>query len=305
MVQKQTGCDWADLPIVLAVARHGTLRTAARALGVSHSTVLRRLESVEASLGAKLFERRPTGRLELTPAGQDAFETSLHLEELVGVMERRIHGRDLDLAGPLQVTMPAALLPVLARELAAFCDRYPKIALSVAAGFGYVDLAHREADVALRVTDHPSPELVGRRLVSVGVGIYGSVAYLASRPARTSLDRHEFIGWDPSVSHAAFARWMQQHVPRARIRCCITQDWQIKEAIDADLGLALAPCALGDLQPHWRRVKLLRDMAAPLWLLTHRDLRSTARMRAFREWLAETVLAKRDLIEGRRPREGG
>jgi DNA-binding transcriptional LysR family regulator len=301
MVQKQTGCDWADLPIVLAVARHGTLRTAARALAISHSTVLRRLEIVEASLGAKLFERRPTGRLELTPAGQDAFETSQQLEELVGVMERRIHGRDLDLAGPLQVTMPAGLVPLLARELAVFCDRYPKIDLSLSAGYGYVDLAHREADVALRVTDSPSPELVGRRLVNTAVGIYGSVAYLGTRPARTPLDRHDFIGWDPSAAHAAFARWMQEHVPRARIRCRITQDWQIKEAIDAGLGLTLAPCALGDLQPHWRRVKLVREVTAPLWLLTHRDLRSSARMRAFREFLAEAVLAKRDLIEGRHP----
>jgi DNA-binding transcriptional LysR family regulator len=94
---------------------------------------------------------------------------------------------------------------------------------------------------------------------------------------------------------------MQLHVPRARIRCRITQDWQIKEAIDADLGLTLSPCALGDLQPGWRRVKLVRDMAAPLWLLSHRDLRATARMRACREFLAEAVLAKRDLIEGRRP----
>src|SRR5690349_3871746 len=126
MVQKQTGCDWADLPIFLAVARHGALRTAARALAISHSTVLRRLDAVEASLGAKLFERRASGRLELTPAGQDALETSQQVEELVAVMERRIQGRDLDLAGPLLVTMPAALVPVLARDLAGFCDRYPK-----------------------------------------------------------------------------------------------------------------------------------------------------------------------------------
>src|SRR5215510_8147494 len=111
MVQKQTTAsvapivDWADLPVVLAVARSGTLRAAAKALRVSHSTVLRRLDAVEASLGARVFDRGPTGRYVLTPAGEDAFQTAQHLEEQVQVMERRIHGRDLELAGPLHVTM--------------------------------------------------------------------------------------------------------------------------------------------------------------------------------------------------------
>jgi DNA-binding transcriptional LysR family regulator len=299
MVQKQTACDWADLPVVLAVARSGTLRAAAKSLRVSHSTVLRRLEAIEANLGTRVFERTPNGRYGLTPAGHDAFETAQHLEEQVQVMERRIHGRDLELAGPLHVTMPSALLPVLGRDVAAFCDAYPKIDLSLSAGFGFVDLAHREADVALRITPTPSPELVGRRLVDVPVGIYGSVAYLEARPPRAPLERYEFIGWDAALSHVVFASWMRERVPRARIRCRVTQDWQLKEAVDADLGLALLPCALGDSQRRWRRVRLLRELAAPLWLLTHRDLRATARMRACRDFLAEAVLAKRDLFEGR------
>jgi DNA-binding transcriptional LysR family regulator len=83
------------------------------------------------------------------------------------------------------------------------------------------------------------------------------------------------------------------------VRCRATQDWQFKVAIDAGLGLALVPCALGDSQPHWRRVKLLPELSAPLWLLSHRDLRTTARMRALREFLAEAALARRDLLEGR------
>src|SRR5262249_50393745 len=115
------------------------------------------------------------------------------------------------------------------------------------------------------------------------------------------LESHDFIGWDASLSHIVFASWMAEHVPEARVRCRLTQDWQLKEAIDASLGLALVPCALRDSQPHWRRGKLLPQIAGTLWLLTHRDLRSTARMRACRDAVAEAVLAKRDLIEGRCP----
>src|SRR5688572_831394 len=119
MVQKSTTCDWADLPVIVAVARAGTLRGAARALGVSHSTVLRRLEAAERALGTELFVRRPGGRHDLTPSGQDAFDTAEHLEELIGGMERRILGRDLELAGPVQVTMPSTMLPALWPDLAA------------------------------------------------------------------------------------------------------------------------------------------------------------------------------------------
>jgi DNA-binding transcriptional LysR family regulator len=307
MVHKQTAVsrpvatvDWSDLPVLLAVERHGTLRAAAKALRVSHSTVLRRLAAVEASLGARLFDRDPAGRYEPTAAGQDAFDTARQLEELVQVMERRIQGRDLELRGPLHVTMPAAFMPVFATDLARFCDTYPNIELSVAAGLGMADLAYREADIALRITPAPSPDLVGRRLATVAVGVYGSTDYLAGHPARTPLDKHVFIGWHASMAHTVFARWIATHVPRARIRCRLAQDWQAKEAIDAGWGLALAPCALGDSQPHWRRVRLARDLATPLWILTHRDLRATARMRTCRDFLAEAVAAKRDLIEGRK-----
>ncbi len=64
-------------------------------------------------------------------------------------MERRIQGRDIELSGPLHVTMPAPFMPVLARDLAGFAREYPAIELTVAAGQGLVDLAHRESDVAL------------------------------------------------------------------------------------------------------------------------------------------------------------
>jgi DNA-binding transcriptional LysR family regulator len=307
MVQKQTTSEvrgareWVDLPVVLALRRHGTARAAAAALGVSHSTVLRRLATAEAGLGVRLFGRAADGRFEPTPAGEDAVETGEHLDDLLMVMERRIQGRDLELAGPLLVTMPPGFLPMLARELGAFAARYPKIELSVTAGLAYADLAHREADVALRITPSPSPELVGRRLADVHVGVYGSAAYLATQPARTPLARHRFIGWDPSLAQTAFARWIDQNVPADRIRCRIGRDWQVRDAVDADLGLTLVPCAQGDLQPGWRRVKLLPALTTPLWLLTHRDLRATARMRALRDALADAVLAKRALVEGRRP----
>jgi DNA-binding transcriptional LysR family regulator len=299
MVQKQTTCDWGDFPVIAAIARAGTLRGAARVLGVSHSTVLRRLEAAETTLGTELFVRRPNGQHDLTPSGQDAFDTAEHLEELVTGMERRIQGRDLELAGSVQVTMPAMMLPALWPDLAAFSDRYPQIDLSVTGGFTYADLAQREADVAIRLVDQPAPDLVGRKLATAVCGVYASKAYLATAPKRARLDEHAWIGWaNPNM---AFARWMQKTVPAARIRCRISADTQLEAAVSAGVGVSIMMCALGDSHPDWQRIKLVRELATPLWLLSHRDLRATVRMRAFRDYLAEVLIAKRALIEGRRP----
>lgn len=299
VVQKQTRIDWTDFPVIAAIARAGTLRGAARALGISHSTVLRRLETAERALGTELFVRRPSGQHELTPSGQDAFDTTEQLEELVTSMERRIHGRDLELAGSLVVTMPAMLLPAVWKDLAAFSDRYPQIALSVASGYSYADLAQREADVAVRLTQQPSAELVGRKLATAETGIYGSKSYLATMPRRARLEAHAFIGW--SSPDIAFSRWIRDHVPDAPIRCRVSSDAQLEAAVNAGVGVSLMMCTLGDTHPDWRRIKLVPELATPLWILTHRDLRATVRMRAFRDYLAEVLVAKRDLIEGRRP----
>lgn len=299
MVRKQTTTNWGDLPVVAAVARAGSLRGAARALGVSHSTVLRRLEAAEAALGAALFVRRPDGEHELTASGQDAFDTAEQLEELVTGMERRVQGRDLELAGPVHVTMPATLLTALWPDLAALSDRYPKIDLTVTGGFAYADLAHREADIALRLTDEPSPELVGRKLATAACGIYGSRKYLETLSRRRRLDEHSFIGWSqPSLT---FSRWISEHVPTARIRCRISSDTQLEAAVEAGVGVSLMLCALGDSHPDWKRIKLVPEIAVPLWILTHRDLRATVRMRACRDYISDVMIAKRDLVEGRRP----
>jgi molybdate transport repressor ModE-like protein len=302
MVQKQTTpLDWADLGVMLAIARGGTFRAAAKALKVSHSTILRRLDALEGSLGTRLVERRSSGRFALTGAGQEAIEIAQQLEELVTGMQRRLDGRDLELKGQVHVTMPATFMPLIARELARFSEKYPRIEVTIGAGFNYVDLSQREADVALRVVDRPSPELIGRKIANVRVGIYGSREYLASQSDRLPLEKHAFIGWPSSLSSLAFARWMQKNVGRAPTRCRITQDWQLKEAVDANLGLAVLPCVLGDLQPHWRCIGHVDEISGPLWILTHRDLRSTARMRVFRDFITEVLTQNRELIEGERP----
>jgi DNA-binding transcriptional LysR family regulator len=96
---------------------------------------------------------------------------------------------------------------------------------------------------------------------------------------------------------------MAQHVPKARVALRFENTWAVRDAVDAGVGVALLPCATGDARPGWRRVRLVPEVGAPLWILTHRDLRATARVRVLSEVLWQSISAERALYEGRyRPR---
>lgn len=288
--------SWDDLRTALCLAERGSVRSAARALGVSHSTVLRRVASLEGTTSVRLFERKAEG-YELTPAGQDVFDTARAVEDLVVSLERRVAGHDLRLSGPIRVTLPDPFLPFLMPMFRDFGRAHPDIEVTLSVGVGFVDLAHREADVAIRTTSDPPPDLVGRRIANAGAAVYGSKRYLA-RKSTKDLESLDWIGWEEG-SQMAFAQWMKQHVPRARVVVRVNTSWVISEAIDADVGVALLPCAVGGVRKGWQVVRALEEVSAPLWILTHKDLRTTARVRALRDFLASAVRAKLDLVEGR------
>jgi DNA-binding transcriptional LysR family regulator len=150
--------------------------------------------------------------------------------------------------------------------------------------------------VALRIAETPPPELVGRRVARVACAVFGSERYLQGR-ATKDLNRLDWVGW-PVSDTSAFATWMREQLPRARVALRVQNTWAVRDAVDADLGVALLPCALGDARPGWRRVRFIPEIGGPLWILTHRDLRATARVRVLREVLWEELSRLRALYEG-------
>jgi DNA-binding transcriptional LysR family regulator len=155
--------------------------------------------------------------------------------------------------------------------------------------------------VALRIAASPPPDLVGRRVADVACAIYGSEKYLEGRVTR-NLERLDWVGW-PASSAMAFAQWMRERVPKARIAVRLDGSWAIRDAVEAGLGVALLPCAIGDARAGWRRVRLVPEIQVPLWILTHRDLRASARVRVLRDDLWQALADERDLYEGRREKK--
>jgi DNA-binding transcriptional LysR family regulator len=296
---KKNSIDWDDLRIVLAVAQDGTLSDAARSLGVTHSTVFRRLGAIERRLGVRLFERFRDGYAP-TSAGETVRVLAARFAEEISALERQLSGQDLRPSGIVRVTttdtIGAILLPLLPQLRAS----YPDIRADIAVSNSMADLTHREADIAIRPTPDPPHTLVGRRITDIAHAIYASPNYL-SRHSRRELAGYDWIGVDDSLRSTIIGRWMHENVPNESVTCRVDALPALRDAARAGMGLALLPCYLGDAADGLQRAtrKMPAVPCSALWLLTHNDLKHTARIRAAMDFLAHALRSQRPLFEGR------
>lgn len=278
--------NWDDLRHALAIAEQGSLAGAARALGVRHSTVLRRLDALEARLGARLFERQRSGYVP-TEAGELLVEHAGQLRPALQEMQRRILGRDLALSGTLRLNVAhIAMLYLLPEPLAAFARAHPGIAVEVDEASQLVDLSRRDADVALRLSSQVPQHLVGRELGRARFRVYARRGDRTLPQRRTSLERLiaevPWIGYERDRRARFFDRWMHEHVPPERVVLRVDVLHSALAMVRTGLGVAVLPSFVEPHEP--LLVPVSDDIAAletPVWLLTHADLRATARVTAF------------------------
>ncbi|MGE0667577.1 MAG: LysR family transcriptional regulator [Sphingomonadales bacterium] len=290
--------SWDDLRLVLAVVRGGGLSGAARRLGVNHTTVLRRLDVAEERLGAKLFERTPTGYI-ATAAGEEMADVAARIEQDVLGLERRLSGRDVGLTGTVRcATVDTIAEYFLPPHLAAFRQAYPGIVVELMVSERIVNLTQRDADVAIRPTGQPPENLVGRRLGTLASAVYGGVGYLDARPDVTDLSDHDWLAFEEGMSGTWISRWIARHYPDARIVMRSNILTVLFAAVKADVGVTVLPCHIAEPEPGLRRLTpLIEDMRTPLWILTHRDTRRSARIRVFMEFMGQRIRAQSGALD--------
>ena len=295
--------DWDDLKVFLALARGGSVRVAAQALGVSHSTVARRIEGFEKALGVRLFDRMPDGYV-LSALGEQMVERAERAEsELLG-LEREVSGQDAKLAGRIRVTMPAPLASdLLMPDLVRFARIYPDIDLDLAISSDIFDLSRREADVAIRFVEKPAEHLVGRRLPEFCDAAYAAPGYIEDNSFAGDRPTGRWIGWQDEI---AFPRWVRDSDhPKCKTKWLVPEVMIQRAAARAGLGIAHLPCFLGDKDPDLRRVPPGRTKPArPGWVLTHPALRTTERVRVFVQFIVTAINGYADLVGGRQPLTG-
>jgi len=288
--------DWDDLKVFTAIAHSGSVRGAARKLGIHHSTVARRLDHFEKRLGAVMFNRTPEG-LKLSADGQLVLVQAEQVEGQIDDIERILVGRDQRLQGHVRVTFPEPVgTGFLMRDLGLFVDAYPEISLDFIGSYEALSLTRGEADIAVRVTDAPPDHLVGRRLGHFAVAVYASRDYLTKHDPHSKPELCNWVDWGGarSVSEAARLRSFPDVPSRTRSASAPLQ----LAAVEAGVGLAALPCVLAD--PHPALTRLSEPVVAQeIWVLTHPDLRSAARVRAVMGCIVDSFRRNEDLLLGR------
>jgi DNA-binding transcriptional LysR family regulator len=286
--------------------RAGGLIGASRTLGIDHSTVFRRLQAIERRLGQPLFERLPGGAYEPTPIAGHMAAAAERMEDEALALAREIAGRDRSLTGRLRVTSSETLAyRLLTAHLAAFRRAHPGILVELTIANRVLSLTRREADVALRPLRPREGDLFGRKLADVAWTVYGATSAGSKRASVTPADlkNHALIGWDDDAAGINAAEWLAAMAPASsfvyRTNSLVNQ----LNAAKAGIGFAVLPCYLGDREPGIARVlpQPVSELATELWMVTHSDLRRTARVRAFFDVVGERLSADRALFEGREP----
>lgn len=292
--------DWNDVRHFLALARCGSVRAAGASLGVSHSTVARRVEALEARLSARLFDRNRDGYT-LTEAGRQMLPGAERVERELAALERGLVGQDERLSGTVAITCcDVYISDILVRELTAFCTRYPDIELCMTTDSRPFDLSRREADIAVRTLAlgaSPPEHLIGTRLAPVVVASYVAVAH-AER-------------LDPELPGAA-PRWIAFEDRRQVERMIAATSYPdvpawgsfsslplLLQATREGLGISMLPTYVGDADPALRRLARpdLRHLA-DLWMLSHLDLRDNARFKTARRAVSAALRLHLPLLRG-------
>ncbi len=287
--------DWDDYRYFLAVEQAGSVLGAAKQLGVNHTTVLRRIAHLERRLGVRLFERLRTGYTP-TVAGEELREAAQQVKQTLLGVEHRLAGKDLQLSGAIRVTTTETLFQSLLPHLLEFRRMHPYIQLQVVAGNPIVNLTRREADVAVRATNQPPDNMIGRKIGVARSAIYGASAYLEKQGRDAPLDRYEWIGLDETLAHLPEYHWVERHVPAERIALRLNNLLHKIAVVKAGYGIAPLLCFLAEREPDLVRLTAPNPLFdTDVWLLSHPDLRQVTRIRAFTDLIARRVAADASL----------
>lgn len=290
------GFDWNDIPILLALARDGRMRTAGRRLGVDTSTISRRLAAAEQRLQTRLFIRTARG-YEPTEAGRVFLEAAEAVEGGMRSLVSVTRSESERVSGPVRITSVDAMLSDwLVPRLPELLDAHPQLQLRLIPDNQNLSFSRGEADIALRIArPRDDAAVLARRVGQLGFAVYGAPAF--RRVPRERWGDVPWLAYNDDLARTPEMQWLRRVAPAARHRLRSSSAASLLQGCEAGLGLALLPCLAV------RNASLVRLSAEPelhreLWLLRHRDAARIKRFRVVADWLAARAEADRALLTG-------
>jgi DNA-binding transcriptional LysR family regulator len=292
--------DWNDLKYFLAVARHGSTIAAGKALGLSQSTVHRRLEELERRLGHQLVTRHSSG-YRLTEFGERLRPYAEHVEAAVEALQRHASDSARDQSGVIRLTCPEPIVQRMTPLIERFHVRHPKLRIEFVMSDRYLDLLKGEADVALRSGD-TDDDLVGRKIADSVWAVYASRGYIErhGEPERIEeLALHAMVSLDETLSNHRVVKWLKEAVPNAKISARNNSVLGLVYAVKSGIGVGPLPTAIADPEPDLVRVLgPIPELARSWRLLTSPSIRHTPRISAFFDFIMEERASLKSILTG-------
>lgn len=288
--------NWDDYRLILSLHRGKTLRNAAQFLALNHSTVSRRLATLNHKYGTQVFESTAKG-YDLTPLGSKLLSTALKIESFAIEGKRLEHAQSIDVSGRINLSIPPAIGQyLLLDELSEFQKQYPQVSLNIQTSYLLADLDNCESDVVVRVSNKPSEHLVGHRLFPIALSYYASKSYLKNNQVSD-------YKWITNTTDESRASWIAQSpFPLADISLKV-EDLVLRHYAAAQgHGMIMGACYIADNMNELTRIN--QDYTFPhqdIWVLTHPDLRHVPRIKALVAYLVKVLRDKHTLIRGQTP----
>lgn len=295
--------NWNNVRYFLAVARSGQLSAAAKRLGVDHTTVARRVSSLEQELGEPLFNRLPRG-YQLTSAGERLMPFAEQMESQSLAMLAHISGDNSQTTGAVRLATPEGLgSQFICDHLNAFHQQFPGIELELVAETRTISLSKREADLALTPSPPRHGRLKMRKAGKYRLGLYASAHYLnkhAPIVEPDDLSGHAFIAYINDLQPYPELQMLEDRIPNPKVIFRCTNVTGQARAAASGMGLALLPCFIANRVPEL--VPLFKDeiyLDRDLWLLVHEDLRPLARVDAVHQYLTTLLRSEQKMLLGK------
>lgn len=285
--------DWNQVRAFLATAEEGSLSAAARALGQTQPTLSRQVAALEEELGITLFER--AGRaMALTAAGQDLLEHVRVMADAATQVSLSASGQSQAVEGNVVITTTGALatyyLPPIIKKIR---EQAPKITLEIVTSNEVQDLTRREADISIRHARPTQPDLIAKLIGDTAAHLYASEDYLQRLGPVTrlsDLEQADFIGFDRNAEMIAEMQRHGLNLNLANFTVNTRAGTVMRELVAQGLGIGFLTRDIEHLDP---RVKpILPDqliLPIPVWLVTHRELHTSKRIRIVYDILAEQL----------------
>jgi len=294
--------DWNDLRHFLAVARNGSTIAAAKSLGVSQSTVHRRIEELEARLGRHIVVRQATG-YKLTEFGALLVPLAENIEAGVSSIERFVTANDSGLAGPVRLTCSETIgfRLVKAKLIEEFELRHPGVKVELLMSDRFFDLAMGEADVAIRAGTQGDQSLIGRKLSEVGWALFASSDYIRRHGRLEKIEdigNHSVIGLDGSIANTDIGKWMRAACESAKIAGRSNSLSGMLMSVKSGVGIAPLPIPVAMLDADLDLLLRIPKAVTSIYLLAHPDLRQMPRVSAFFDFMNAEIDRVRKALSG-------